>query len=92
MMIITPVEGELYEESFEIGALMDRFAYVDSLRPDIPNDVKAASGCAGCSACSGCVLCLADGPIPDFEVAGLIGLGGLWGLAGSFATPQLPNQ
>ena len=32
-----------------------------------------------CSACAIGAACLADGPIPDFEVAGLLGLYGLWG-------------
>ena len=33
----------------------------------------------GCSACAVGAACLADGPIPDFEFAGLTGLFGLWG-------------
>jgi len=32
---------------------------------------------SSCSACAVGVLCLADGPIPDFEVAGLLALYGL---------------
>lgn len=31
-----------------------------------------------CSACALGVLCLADGPIPDFEVAGIAALYGIW--------------
>ena len=32
-----------------------------------------------CAACAIGAACLADGPIPDFEVAGLLGLYGIWG-------------
>ncbi|MGN0145485.1 MAG: subtilosin A family bacteriocin [Clostridium sp.] len=32
----------------------------------------------GCAACSVGAACLADGPIPDFEVAGLLGLYGIF--------------
>ncbi|MBE3570411.1 MAG: subtilosin A family bacteriocin [Bacillales bacterium] len=33
----------------------------------------------GCSACSIGALCLADGPVPDFEVAAISGTFGLVG-------------
>nr|WP_295972976.1 subtilosin A family bacteriocin [uncultured Bacillus sp.] len=33
----------------------------------------------GCAACSIGALCLVDGPIPDFEVAGITGTFALWG-------------
>lgn len=33
----------------------------------------------GCSVCSIGAACLIDGPLPDFEVAGISGLFGLWG-------------
>ena len=32
-----------------------------------------------CSACALGVACFADGPIPDFEVAGILGLYGIVG-------------
>ncbi len=32
-----------------------------------------------CAACAIGAACLADGPIPDFEVAGLLALYGIWG-------------
>lgn len=31
-----------------------------------------------CSSCAICAICLVDGPVPDFEGTGLLGLFGLW--------------
>ncbi len=88
MELIVPIDGEPSSQTVSFREIIAQLATPDTLHPPIPNDAAAASGCAGCSACSGCVLCLADGPIPDFEVAGIAGLGGLFGLAGSFKAPS----
>ncbi|MFB3786647.1 MAG: subtilosin A family bacteriocin [bacterium] len=87
MTVFMPVEGGMFEETISIAEFVDQFSFRDPLRPTIPTDIKAASGCASCSACAACAACLADGPIPDFEVAGIVGLGGLWGLAAA-VSPQ----
>lgn len=88
MTVLFPVEGGLYEDTISISDFVDRYSFPDPLKGAIPTDVKAASGCAGCSACAACCACLADGPIPDFEIAGIVGLGGLWGLASSASIRQ----
>ena len=41
-------------------------------------EAKAADK-KSCSACAIGTLCLADGPVPDFEVAGLMALYGIVG-------------
>ena len=33
----------------------------------------------GCSVCAIGAVCLADGPIPDFEICGVSGIFGIWG-------------
>ena len=33
----------------------------------------------GCAACAVGAACLADGPIPDFEIAGVVGVYGVTG-------------
>ena len=33
----------------------------------------------GCAACAVGAACLADGPIPDFEIAGVVGVYGITG-------------
>lgn len=35
----------------------------------------------GCATCSIGAVCLVDGPIPDFEIGGVTGLFGLWGIS-----------
>ena len=42
-----------------------------------PKVVTTSNVAPSCASCSICALCLADGPIPDFEGAGLAGLFGL---------------
>lgn len=40
------------------------------------------NACASCAVCAACAACLFDGPIPDFEGAGIGGLVGVSGVAG----------
>ncbi len=45
----------------------------------------ACSVCSACGACGTCLACLADGPIPDFEGAGVGAVGGV-GIAANLAS------
>ena len=39
--------------------------------------IIATDSATGCAACAACAICLADGPIPDAEPLGVVGLLGL---------------
>ena len=56
----------------EIEKLLERWKDLLKEPPIVVTD--SAKECAACAACA---VCLADGPVPDFEPAGLLGLAGL---------------